>query len=140
MSCEDIRPSLEAAAEELLGEDLGFMQLPKTTQYAESSQALADEIRDSGATDFIHAGIGGSALGPMAVQKALNHPYYNQLTDRGGPRIHFAENTDPASLSAVFDVARPAEHVGTRRDQKRFDRRDDGEFPRRPGLSGRRFG
>lgn len=104
---EDIRPSLQSAADELLEGDLGFMQLPKTTEYAEASKALAEEIRNSGATDFIHAGIGGSALGPMAVQKALNHPYYNQLTDRGGPRIHFAENTDPTSLSAVFDVVDP---------------------------------
>lgn len=104
---EEIRPSLQSAADELLEGDLGFMQLPKTTEYAEASKALAEEIRNSGATDFIHAGIGGSALGPMAVQKALNHPYYNQLTDRGGPRIHFAENTDPTSLSAVFDVVDP---------------------------------
>ena len=104
---EEIRPSLEDAAKELLEGDLGFMQLPKTDQYAEASKSLADEIRSSGATDFIHAGIGGSALGPMAVQKALKHPYYNQLTDRGGPRIHFAENTDPASLAAIFDVADP---------------------------------
>ena len=104
---EEIRPRLEEAAKELLDGDLGFMQLPKTGRYVEVSKALAEDIRNSGATDFIHAGIGGSALGPMAVQKALNHPYYNQLTDRGGPRIHFAENTDPASLSAVFDVADP---------------------------------
>ncbi len=104
---EDIRPRLEEAAKELLEGDLGFMQLPKTDRYAEVSKVLAEDIRNSGATDFIHAGIGGSALGPMAVQKALNHPYYNQLTDRGGPRIHFAENTDPASLSAILDVADP---------------------------------
>lgn len=107
---EDIRPRLEEAAKELLEGDPGFMQLPKTDRYAEVSKVLAEDIRNSGATDFIHAGIGGSALGPMAVQKALNHPYYNQLTDRGGPRIHFAENTDPASLSAILDVADP-EHT-----------------------------
>ena len=72
-----------------------------------ASASVAEEIRASGATDFIHAGIGGSALGPMAVQKALNHPYYNALSpeDRGGPRLHFAENTDPSTLSAIFDVA-----------------------------------
>ena len=104
---DDIRPGLEEAAKELLEGDLGFMQLPKTDQYAEDSKNLAEEIRNSGATDFIHAGIGGSALGPMAVQKALNHPYYNQLPDRGGPRVHFAENTDPSSLGAIFDVADP---------------------------------
>ncbi|MGF1473501.1 MAG: glucose-6-phosphate isomerase [Rubrobacteraceae bacterium] len=104
---EEIRSRLEEAVKELLEENLGFMQLPKTDQYAEASKALAEEIRSSGATDFIHAGIGGSALGPMAVQKALNHPYYNALPDRGGPRIHFAENTDPNSLGAILDVADP---------------------------------
>ncbi|MGB3682619.1 MAG: glucose-6-phosphate isomerase [Rubrobacteraceae bacterium] len=104
---DEMRPRLREAAAEMLENDLGFMQLPKTDRYAEMSQSLADDIRNSGATDFIHAGIGGSALGPMALQKALKHPYYNQLTDRGGPRIHFAENTDPASLAAIFDVADP---------------------------------
>lgn len=104
---DEMRPKLEDAAKELLDGDLGFMQLPKTDRYTEVSKALADDIRESGATDFILAGIGGSALGPMAVQKALNHPYYNQLTDRGGPRIHFAENTDPSSLAAILDVADP---------------------------------
>lgn len=104
---EEMKPRLEEAAKELLDGDLGFMQLPKTDEYAQQSKSLAEEIRSSGATDFIHAGIGGSALGPMAVQKALNHPYYNQLEDRGGPRIHFAENTDPSSLGAILDVADP---------------------------------
>src|SRR5215208_6894269 len=74
-----------------------------------SRLSVAEEIRTSGATDFIHVGIGGSALGPMALQKALNHPYYNTLSGeaRRGPRLHFAENTDPAALSAILDVADP---------------------------------
>jgi glucose-6-phosphate isomerase len=62
-------------------------------------------VRASGATDFVHVGIGGSALGPIALHRALNHPYYNLLMNRGGPRLHFAENTDPAPLSAILDVA-----------------------------------
>ena len=107
---EDMRPRLRGAADELLGNPPGFMRLPKTGEYAEASARLAEEIRSSGATDFIHVGIGGSALGPMALQKALNHPYYNALDaeSRGGPRIHFAENTDPATLSAIFDTADPS--------------------------------
>src|ERR671910_1399013 len=104
---DEARPRLREAVEELLGSPPGFMRLPKTGEYAEASMRLAEEIRGSGATDFIHVGIGGSALGPMALHKALNHPYYNQLPDRRGPRIHFAENTDPAALSAILDVADP---------------------------------
>jgi len=105
---DEIRPRLREAADELLGNPPGFMSLPKTGEYAEASARVAGEIRSSGATDFIHVGIGGSALGPMAVHKALSHPYYNALSDdRRGPRIHFAENTDPATLSAILDLADP---------------------------------
>src|ERR671938_2074936 len=77
---EEIRPRLREAADDLLGDPPGFMRLPKTGEYAEASARVAEEIRTSGATDFIHVGIGGSALGPMAVHKALNHPYYNALS------------------------------------------------------------
>src|SRR5215207_3799218 len=104
---DEARPRQREAVDELLGSSPGFMRLPKTDEYAEASVGLAEEIRSSGATDFIHVGIGGSALGPMAIQKALNHPYYNTLPGeaRRGPRIHFAENTDPNTLAAILDIA-----------------------------------
>jgi len=106
-------PRLEGAVGDFLQSPPGFMRLLNTTDYSVSSKALAGEIRNSGATDFIHVGIGGSALGPIALHRALNHPYHNLLAGRdegspGGshvPRIHFAENTDPATLSAILDVA-----------------------------------
>ena len=106
---DGVRSRLREAVEELLGSPPGFMRLPKTGEYAEASVRVAEEIRGSGATDFVHVGIGGSALGPMALQKALNHPYYNALPagNRRGPRIHFAENTDPNTLAAILDVADP---------------------------------
>jgi glucose-6-phosphate isomerase len=106
---DEIQPRLRGATDELLGDPPGFMRLPKTAEYAEASARVAEEVRSSGATDFIHVGIGGSALGPMAVHKALSHPYYNALSgdDRRGPRMHFAENTDPATLSAILDLADP---------------------------------
>ena len=106
---EELRPRLREAADDFLASPPGFMRLPKTGEYAEASARIAQEIQTSGATDFIHVGIGGSALGPMAVHKALNHPYYNVLPGeaRRGPRLHFAENTDPATLSAILDVADP---------------------------------
>jgi glucose-6-phosphate isomerase len=96
---------LEEATDELLRNPPGFMRLPKTAEFSAPSKALAEEMRASGAQDFIHIGIGGSALGPIALHRALNHPYYNLLADRSGPRVHFAENTDPATLAAILDVA-----------------------------------
>ncbi len=52
-------------------------------------------------------GIGGSALGPMAVQQAINHPFYNELPreKRGGyPRFYVADNVDPEKLVYLFDT------------------------------------
>jgi glucose-6-phosphate isomerase len=106
---DKVRPRLREATDGFLENPPGFMRLPKTGEYAEACARMAEEIRSSGATDFIHVGIGGSALGPMALHKALNHPYYNALPAeaRRGPRLHFAENTDPNTLSAILDVADP---------------------------------
>jgi glucose-6-phosphate isomerase len=104
---DEIRPRLRGAVDELLVSSPGFMRLPKTGKYVEVSVRVAEEIQGSGATDFIHVGIGGSALGPMALHKALNHPCHNQLPDRRGPRIHFAENIDPNTLSAILDILDP---------------------------------
>ncbi|HYQ82914.1 MAG TPA: hypothetical protein VEP28_02655, partial [Rubrobacter sp.] len=77
---DELGPRLREAADGLLGDPPGFMRLPKTGEYAEASVRIAEEIRASGATDFIHVGIGGSALGPMALHKDLSHPYYNTLS------------------------------------------------------------
>jgi glucose-6-phosphate isomerase len=60
---------------------------------------------------FVVLGIGGSALGPIAVQQAINHPLYNELPreKRGGwPKFYVADNVDPERLSCLFDVIDPA--------------------------------
>jgi len=59
---------------------------------------------------FVVLGIGGSALGPMAVQQAINHQYYNELAreKRGGyPRLYIADNVDPERLVCLFDTIDP---------------------------------
>ncbi len=56
---------------------------------------------------FIVLGIGGSALGPIALQQAINHPYYNELPKEkrnGFPRIYVADNVDPERLTSLLDV------------------------------------
>ncbi|RYD03230.1 hypothetical protein N752_20575 [Desulforamulus aquiferis] len=51
-------------------------------------------------------GIGGSALGPLAVQTALNHLHYNELQaeKRVGPRFYVVDNVDPERMQALFDI------------------------------------
>ena len=56
---------------------------------------------------FVVLGIGGSALGPMAVQQALNHPYYNELSAKkrnGYPRLYVVDNVDPERLVYLFNI------------------------------------
>ena len=55
---------------------------------------------------FVVFGIGGSALGPMAVQQALNHLRYNELPKekRGGPRLYVEDNVDPVRMRSLLDV------------------------------------
>ncbi|MCL2198525.1 MAG: glucose-6-phosphate isomerase [Defluviitaleaceae bacterium] len=59
---------------------------------------------------FVVLGIGGSALGPMAVQQALNHPFYNELPrdKRGGfPKLYVLDNVDPERLVYFFQTVDP---------------------------------
>ena len=52
-------------------------------------------------------GIGGSALGSIAMCEALLKPYWNLLSkeERGGlPRIFFLDNIDPDQINALLDM------------------------------------
>lgn len=57
--------------------------------------------------DLVVVGIGGSALGNIMLQAALNHPEWNLLSARerkGRPRLHVVDNVDPERLAALLDV------------------------------------
>ena len=52
-------------------------------------------------------GIGGSALGALALTEALLKPYWNFLTPEqrnNFPRIFFLDNIDPDSINGLLDV------------------------------------
>ena len=60
--------------------------------------------------NFVVLGIGGSALGNIALLSSLKHPYYNLLTpkERGGfPRIFVLDNIDPELLVNFLDIINP---------------------------------
>jgi glucose-6-phosphate isomerase len=89
--------------------EAGFADLGARSDLAEACVEAAAEIR-SEASDFVHLGIGGSALGPRALVSALAHPRYNLVDrgQRGGPRIFFLENVDPDSLASLREVIDPS--------------------------------
>ena len=78
-----------------------------TNQAKEVAQikALAKNIRAK-FENFVVLGIGGSALGPIAVQQAINHLRYNELPKkrRNGPRLYVEDNVDPERMSSLLDL------------------------------------
>lgn len=98
-------PKVAAAAEAVEKTALGFRKLPHDTKLADEVAALADEIR-ARCESFVVVGIGGSALGSIALHSALNHPEYNQLArpTRRGPCLFVPDNIDPERIAALLEV------------------------------------
>jgi glucose-6-phosphate isomerase len=98
-----------AVANQMTNGSLGFLELPddralheQTLQYVARARARQGEER---LTDVVVLGIGGSALGPIALRTALRPPQWNLLDDaaRGGhPRLHVLDNVDPVNISALL--------------------------------------
>ncbi len=56
--------------------------------------------------NFVVLGIGGSALGPIAVFQALCHLRHNELPKkiRKAPKLYVEDNVDPERMNALLDV------------------------------------
>jgi glucose-6-phosphate isomerase len=80
-----------------------YRDLPYNKDYPASVKAVAAEIKD-GCENFVVLGIGGSALGNIALQTALN-PYMYNMDDkqRKGPRLFVFDNVDPMQLGSFLD-------------------------------------
>jgi Glucose-6-phosphate isomerase len=77
-------------------------QLPELIEYTNTASAKFE--------NFVVLGIGGSALGPLAVHQALNHYYYNDLPPekRGHrPRLYVMDNIDPVRFSELIEMIDP---------------------------------
>lgn len=84
---------------------LGFMYLPYDTKTKEDIKKVANMVKDK-FENIIILGIGGSALGTIALHRALKHPFYNLLPKekRKGPKLFVIDNVDPEVANGIFDV------------------------------------
>ena len=85
--------------------DLDWMKLPESHQeIAQEIKEFAEENREQ-YDNFVVLGIGGSALGNIALQTALNDPYYNLKEEArdGCPRLFVPDNVDPTRLKSLLD-------------------------------------
>ena len=99
----------QAVADQHGGGTLGFLDLPDDRALHHTTLDFVQRVRarqgSDRLTDVVVLGIGGSALGPIALRTALRTPQWNQLDDgaRGGnPRLHVLDNVDPANITALL--------------------------------------
>lgn len=84
--------------------EVGFVDLPRDTGLLEQVTSYAARARGK-YDDVVILGIGGSALGPIALRTALRPSGWNMLDDkaRGGfPRLHVLDNVDPETIAALL--------------------------------------
>ena len=85
--------------------ELGFLALPTDEALHRQSTDFAAKVRGK-FDEIVVLGIGGSALGPIALRTALLAPAWNTLTKderRGVPRLHVLDNVDPHTIAALLD-------------------------------------
>ena len=83
---------------------LGFLELPADKRLADSVTSFAKAAVGK-FDDVVVLGIGGSALGPIAMRTALLAPNWNALSkeERGSqPRLHVLDNVDPRTIDALL--------------------------------------
>ena len=89
---------------------MGWTELPYNQKdIVADILATARSVR-SKFDNFVVLGIGGSALGPIAIYQALCHLHYNELPKktRKGPKFYVEDNVDPVRMKALLDVIDPA--------------------------------
>jgi len=85
--------------------ELGFLSLPGDESLHRQSTDFAARMRGR-FDDVVVLGIGGSALGPIALRTALLAPAWNSLSSdqrQGQPRLHVLDNVDPHTIGALLD-------------------------------------
>jgi glucose-6-phosphate isomerase len=85
--------------------ELGFFALADGSETLRAIQAFADGPGQA-FSNVVVLGIGGSALGTIALRTALLDPFWNELDDEGReffPRLHVLDNIDPATIRAFLD-------------------------------------
>ena len=90
---------------------LGFIDLPTDGALLAQTTDFVERVRGRH-TDVLLLGIGGSALGPIALRTALRPPAWNALPEERRdlyPRLHVLDNVDPDTIQATLgglDLAR----------------------------------
>ncbi len=97
-----LKGAIAKITKKLNEERLPYRDLPYQTANCAKIQKLANSLRGK-YENLVVLGIGGSALGNIALQTALNSPMYNLQKDRKGPRLFVMDNVDPVQFGDLLD-------------------------------------
>ncbi len=104
---EKIENANKAMIEKRANGKMDFRDLPyNQNEIVDEILDYVNEVKDD-FDAFVVLGIGGSALGPMAVQQAIHSPHYNELPREkrnGFPKFYVADNVDPEKLVYLFET------------------------------------
>lgn len=87
---------------------LRYRDLPYDEEMIDRVHREVEHFRDR-CDALIVLGIGGSALGNIALQNALNPYTYNLMSDRtrNGPQLFVLDNVDPDQIKSVVELIAP---------------------------------
>jgi glucose-6-phosphate isomerase len=88
--------------------DLRWLDLPYQTDVLADINAYATSVRGRFKNVCV-LGIGGSALGNIALQTALNSPFHDLAPPPGIPRLFVLDNVDSDLVGEFLDTIDPAE-------------------------------
>jgi glucose-6-phosphate isomerase len=99
---EKTEPLIERLNVDRKADRVRYRDLPYQSQTVEKVRQVAGQF--GWCENFVVLGIGGSALGNIALQTALN-PYMYNLDDRQrkGPRLFVLDNIDPQQMNSFLD-------------------------------------
>jgi glucose-6-phosphate isomerase len=103
-----IREITKEMADQRKAGKLRYRDLPYDSQMIDDVNREVEHFRDR-CDVLIVLGIGGSALGNIALQNALNPYTYNLMSERTrpGPQIFVLDNVDPDQIKSVVELITP---------------------------------
>jgi glucose-6-phosphate isomerase len=109
---KDLAPAIKQIHQQMTDERkagrLRYRDLPNDRDMIDAVDREVEHFRDR-CDVLVVLGIGGSALGNVALQSALNPYTYNLMSDRTrpGPQLFVLDNVDPDQIKSVVDFITP---------------------------------
>ncbi|NUU99370.1 glucose-6-phosphate isomerase [Marinitoga sp. 1154] len=101
----EYKEKIEKIISEILDEKPGFIKLLENPKYLDKILDIQEWVQSF--ESFVVLGIGGSALGNIALQTTLNPLNYNYMENRKTPKIFIVDNVDPDFVASILDQINP---------------------------------